>query len=159
MNSTFKYLISFALIGLMLSNCNSDEILPSIENSCAECSDIVITSTKVCGWFPNYDSMSIDSKSLKYYNYCMADKPAKEYPITCDEWSSLLSKINVEEFRKLTINTCNICVDGCDISLSIKSEDQFHRIKFGPNLIPDPIKEFVEKMETLRADTKAKVCS
>jgi hypothetical protein len=149
----------FALLGLMFSNCNSDETLLTKDLSCTESSNIIITSTKVCGWFPNYDSMSINSKSLKYYNYCMADKPVKEYPITCDEWSLLLSKLDVEEFRKLTINTCNLCVDGCDISLSIKSEDQFHRIKFGPNQIPDSIKEFVEKIEALRADTKAKACS
>lgn len=149
----------FVFLGFMLFKCNPDEAVLTKDNSCAEGSNIVITNTKVCGWFPNYDSMSINSKSLKYYNYCMADKPVKEYPITCDEWALLLSKLDVEEFRKLTINTCNICVDGCDISLSIKSEDQFHRIKFGPNQVPDSIKEFVEKMEALRADTKTKACS
>jgi hypothetical protein len=116
-------------------------------------------STKVCGWFPNYDSISIDSESLKYYNYCMADKPAKEYPITCDEWSLLLSKLDVEAFGKLNINTCNICVDGCDISISVKDLNQYHRIKFGPNQIPATIKEFVDAIEILRTDTKAKVCS
>jgi hypothetical protein len=152
-------IILIVLTGTSLFNCDQETVdLPGEKSSCADQESLLITSTKVCGWGFHYDSMSIDKNSLRYYNQCLSDKPAKEYPITCEEWTNLKGRLDWETLIKLDIHTCNVCVDGCDISIAVKKDNQYHRITFGPNQVPLQIQSFVEAIDTLRQEALSKTC-
>jgi len=150
--------ILFISLGLTFFNCSQEPVDLEGEKPSSDQENLVITSSKICGWGMHFDSMSIDKKSIRYYNKCLVGKPAKEYPITSSDWKALEEKLDMAAFLKLDINTCNVCFDGCDISIAVKSDKKSHKINFGPNEVPLQIKPFVEAIEKLREDAVLKTC-
>lgn len=156
MNFHLRVLIVYC-VAVINIGCEPEVEFSNKENEANEDS-ILITSTKVCGWVPNYDSIAIDNKGVRYYNLCMANKPVMEYPIPAEQWSTLKSTLNLDAFKKIDLNMCNICADGCDMSISVKTNSFYHYIKFNPYQVPDTIKDFVENLQRLRASAKEKAC-
>lgn len=121
-----------------------------------EKSDLVIKAGTVCGWCAKNDTLIISGKTYKYVNYiqCSTTNPAvkKTGQLETLEQEALIGKIDFGEFKKLELNSCNVCVDGCDDWITIKSGSETHTIRFSRNDSKlQPIKAFVDQLNTLKA--------
>lgn len=138
-------------------------VLTFVVLSCAESkefqlekSDLVIKAGTVCGWCAKNDTLIISGKTYKYVNYiqCSTTNPAvkKTGEIETSELEALTAKIDFAEFKKLELNSCNVCVDGCDDWITIKSGSETHTIRFSrdePKL--QPVKAFVDELNALKS--------
>lgn len=81
-------------------------------------SDLLIKTGTICGWCSQNDTLTIQGNSVRYVNYtqCNNAQPAveKNGQLTSTELEALLSLLDFEELKKLDLNTCNVCFDGCD---------------------------------------------
>jgi hypothetical protein len=71
--------------------------------------------------------------------------------ITTSEFENLLSLLDFEEFKKLDLNSCNVCFDGCDDWIFIDTGSESHYIRFtrnDPKL--EPIQEFIAQMNAVK---------
>lgn len=119
-------------------------------------SDLIIKTGTICGWCSRDDTLSIIGNSVRYVNYTQCDnnKPAiaKTGDIEQQSLDSLLMMFDYDEFRKIELNTCNICFDGCDNWIEIHQGEESHYIRFTgnePNL--EPIKGFIEHLNALKS--------
>jgi len=139
--SIFLFLVFFA--------CTYD----TIER--AEGSGIIIKTGTVCGWCTVNDTLTITGENVRYVNYtnCSTTQPTitKTAQISSADLNALLAKLNIDELKKLDLNSCNVCVDGCDDWISFDNGTDSHYIRFGssdPKL--QPIKEFVDGLKALK---------
>lgn len=121
-----------------------------------ESSDLVIKTGTVCGWCSKNDTLTISGKTYRYVNFiqCSTTNPSvKESGVLeAAETELLLNALDFQEFKKIDLNSCNVCFDGCDDWITIKNGSETHSIRFSRN---DPklqsIKSFVDQLSTIKA--------
>jgi hypothetical protein len=84
---------------------------------------------------------------------CNTTNPSvkKTGEIDQESLNQLKASLDFAEFKKLDMNSCNVCVDGCDDWITIKNGVESHTIRFSrndPKL--QPIKAFVESLSSLK---------
>ena len=80
-----------------------------------------------------------------YVNYtdCNTIQPSVKKTGTLDEveLDALLAKLDFQELKKLDLNTCNVCFDGCDDWIFFSDGIESHYIRFSKN---DPKLQLVQ---------------
>lgn len=128
-----------------------DEQLVSKRNS----SDLTIKTGTICGWCSRNDTLTINENSVRYVNYtqCNNSKPSidKTGKIASSELDSLLMMLDFEEFKKIELNSCNVCFDGCDTWIEIHQGEESHYIRFSGNETDlEPVKGFIVRLNALK---------
>lgn len=118
-------------------------------------SDLIIKTGTICGWCSLNDTLTIQGNSVRYVNYTQCDntQPAveKEGQISALELEALLSALDFEELKKLDLNSCNVCFDGCDDWIYFSNGKESHYIRFtrnDPSL--QPVKTFVDLLNAIK---------
>lgn len=140
-----------AIMSLVLLSCMSNDVESGEKPSCPETNNSVLGYRYVCGWGAHNDSISLDGNTLTYK--FTSDENYKQVYITCDEQEVLWKKIDINEFNKINFNTCNVCVDGCDYTISIKTNTNYHEITVGEEeskQLPE-VKAFVDQLKEIVA--------
>ena len=125
-----------------------------------ESSDFVIRTGTVCGWCAQNDTLTIDGNDVRYVNFtqCSTINPSvsKTGQLETTTLELLLSKLDYTEFKKLDLNSYNVCFDGCDDWISIKNGAETHTIRFSRN---DPklqfVKSFVDQLNAIKTKYEA----
>lgn len=146
MISKLFYLCVLALTALSCVESKNEDL---------EQSDLVIKTGTVCGWCAQNDTLVISGRKVKYVNYieCSTTNPSvsKTSQMEAAELRSLTDKLDFAEFKKLDMNSCNVCVDGCDDWISISKGSEKHIVLFGrAEAKLQPIKEFVDELNALK---------
>ena len=119
-------------------------------------SNLVIQSGFVCGWGAGTDSLKISQYEVTYtlYKPRLSQQPQfrKSRSITKKEWLEICKYFKVDEFAKLTYNTCNVCFDGCDEWIAIKSDQNDHKITFNKGMQIDTISQLQQKIWALKTE-------
>ena len=118
--------------------------------------NLVIKTGTVCGWCAKNDTLTLSDTHVRYVNYtnCSSSKPTLEKTgeLTASELQTLLNLLDFDELKRLELNSCNICVDGCDDWISFKNGTQTHFIRFGANDAKlQPIKAFVDQLNVIKS--------
>lgn len=118
--------------------------------------DLVIKAGFICGWGTGTDSIEITNKTIKYVYYIPSEsknpKIFKTRSVTSSEWAEIINVVNMNDFVKLYYQTCNVCFDGCDEWIFIKSNAISHDIRFTKGLKIDSINKLQTKLEQLRIE-------
>ncbi len=140
-----------ALVVLMGFACHNDQ--EQLVEKAGKTGVIIRTGT-ICGWCSVNDTLTLQSNSFRYVNYaqCSAN-PTTELAgeIKSSEMSALLAKLDLKELKKLGLNSCNVCFDGCDDWILYENGSDSHYIRFSsddPKL--QPIKAFVDQLNTIK---------
>lgn len=146
-----KILIVSMVILLALACQDEQTIKPKVH------ADIVIKTGVICGWCSKNDTLSISDNSVRYVNYtqCNNINPAveKTAELSDSELNSLLSSLDFNEFKKINLNTCNVCVDGCDTWISINKGSESHMIRFTGNESElQPVRTFMDQLNALKTN-------
>jgi hypothetical protein len=150
-NMLRKILIIITVITLVYS-CRYDSLEDRNNNS-----NLIIKTGTVCGWCTVNDTLTITRTAVRYVNFtnCGSTKPAvsKAGQMQSAELDDLLGKLDFAELKKLDLNACNVCADGCDDWISFKKGTETHYIRFtrnDPKL--QPIQAFIEQLYTLKSE-------
>jgi hypothetical protein len=113
---------------------------------------IIIMTGKACGWCAGADSLMISNDKIRYEFSGVCGKPNKSITENTqpEEWRELRASLNWDEFKKVNVNTCALCADGCDTWIRILNGGDSHYIRFtssSPEI--EPIKVFVDKLKAL----------
>jgi len=142
-----RILCSIGLLLLLFQSCKKDKASETNKN------DIEIKFGSICGWCSGADSIAITANAIYYHSYnpCDTRKIFKDTVITYNNWNNLVSKINLETFKTINVNSCNVCADGCDYWISIKSGSETHQIRYGYNdsTLVLPIKPFINILDSI----------
>lgn len=145
-------LFSTGILVILLLSCQKDNNVINRNDR------YIIVMGSVCGWCAGEDSIIIakDSIHYKYASPCDAGVFRKDTLTDINDWNSLIAQLDMNEFQKINLNTCNFCVDGCDEWISIKNDSVFHKIRFGyqDSTAIQKIKPFVDKLNALKARFK-----
>jgi hypothetical protein len=139
------------IIGLLFWSCNkkSNEFNPND-------SGLIVKSGYVCGWGTGTDTIEISKSEIRYVYYVprFSGKPQiiKSRPVPATEWNEIKSIVNFNDFSRLTYNSCNICVDGCDEWILILESDRTHKITFQRGAKIDSINKLQLKLAKLRTE-------
>ena len=119
-------------------------------------SDLIIKTGTICGWCSVNDTLTITRNSVRYVNYanCSTNKPSVEKigEMNTAELDALLSKLNFAELKKLDLNSCNVCFDGCDDWIYFSNGTENHYIRFTRNDSKlQPIQAFVDQLNAIKA--------
>lgn len=143
-------LFAFSII-LFVFACRDDQVVAEKLQS-----KVVIKTGTVCGWCSRNDTLLIKGNSVRYVNYtqCNNSTPAvvKNGQITASVLDTLLSKFDFNELKKLDLNSCNVCVDGCDDWIYFDNGSESHYIRFtrnDPKL--HPIQVFVDQLNAIKS--------
>jgi hypothetical protein len=132
--STMMKNISFLLILMLACLIGCKKIVTNPINDKVEAT-LKIRAGFMCGWGSGEDSLYISNSTIKYVYYVpaksMLPKIQKTRFTTDSEWANITNSLNINYFLKLSYNTCNICVDGCDEWISIQDDKVSHQIRFG----------------------------
>ena len=125
--------------------------------SCKKPDDsLVIKAGFACGWGAGEDSLEISNLEIKYVYYVPVEsaqpKINESRAITKSEWDEIEDAININKFRKLDYNTCNICVDGCDEWISMQGDDINHQIRFSKGQQIEDISKLQEIIWRIKAE-------
>jgi hypothetical protein len=121
---------------------------------------ISVSTTLVCGWFPNYDSITLTPSKGFHLNHCMKDKQGVTFTLRDSDWQALMATIDLEKFNNFTSNSCALCVDGCDMSIGITTTQGYHRVKFAANddNPPAEVHDLAIYLTALRKELQEKNC-
>jgi len=145
-----KFFFAASLICMTFSCSNDKELL--VEKA-GNTGPIIKTGT-ICGWCSVNDTLTIQENTVRYVNYpgCSTDTKFENIgEIETSELNILLSKLDFEEFKKLDLNSCNVCFDGCDEWIFYENGSDSHYISFSsgdPKL--QPIKAFVDQLNAIK---------
>lgn len=148
-----RTLIAATIIVLALA-CQDEQLIAEKSSS-----DLIIKTGTICGWCSMNDTLSINGNVVRYVNYTQCDnsKPTVEKieEISSAKVDSLLSLLNFDEFKKIDLNTCNVCFDGCDTWIIIKKGTEVHQIRFTGNETQlQPIRTFVDRLNAMKTNYK-----
>lgn len=143
-------IIIFVLVLLVAIACHDEQIIKVTSRP-----DLVIKSGTICGWCSKNDTMTIQDNSIKYVNYtgCNNTNPSieKTGSISNAKVDSLLAVLDFNEFKKIELNTCNVCFDGCDNWLYIEKNGESHYIRFTGNESKlEPLKKLIDQLEEIK---------
>jgi hypothetical protein len=137
------FLLASLLFLLWAISCNKEK----------DTSGLTIVYGFACGWCGGSDSLIITESNINYRKMHGCDHHAysKVSHIDKSEWDKLNASVNLEEFGDIDLNSCNICVDGCDFWITIRDGSYFHKIRFGSLEMEalQPIRPFVNKLDSL----------
>jgi hypothetical protein len=137
------------IIGLLLFGCEKNNSDDTPDNS-----GLIIKSGFVCGWGNGTDTIEISKTTIRYVYYIprQSQQPqiSKTRSVSASEWNEIRCAVNMKEFNKLTYNTCNVCVDGCDEWIFIQENKSFHKITFRFGAKIDTISNLLTKLAQLR---------
>jgi hypothetical protein len=139
------------LVILMVFSCSNDND-PLVEKSGN--SGVTIQTGTICGWCSVNDTLTLQSNSFRYVNYAQCStSPTTEAngEIESSEMAALLAKLDLKELKKLDLNSCNVCFDGCDDWILYENGSESHYIRFSSD---DPklqsIKAFVDELNAIK---------
>jgi hypothetical protein len=142
------FAISFVLMVFSCSNDN-DQLVEKSGNP-----GLKIQTGTICGWCSVNDTLTLQSNSFRYINYAQCStSPTTEMTgeIESSEMAALLSKLDLKELKKLDLNSCNVCFDGCDEWILYENGSESHYIRFSSG---DPklqtIKAFVDQLNAIK---------
>jgi hypothetical protein len=126
-------------------------------NGAANKSDkLQISMGGICGWCGGSDSLLITQTRTYYESFSPCDSSVEKMDtLTAEkEWNELVDLLDLEEFRKIDINTCYVCVDGCDTWITVKDNTFSHTIRYGYNdsTVIQNIRPFVDKLQEIKAE-------
>lgn len=143
-----------AMIVILALACQDEVVV--IEKAPA---NLIIKTGTICGWCSLNDTLTIQGNSVRYVNYtqCNSAQPAveKNGQISTAELEALLSVFDFDEFKKLDLNSCNVCFDGCDDWIYYDDGTESHYIRFtrnDPKL--QPIKAFVDSLNAIKMNNQ-----
>lgn len=144
----FRITVALILFAVFFS-CNEE-----IEDNGFDDSIVIRTGT-ICGWCTVNDTLEIRGTNVRYVNYanCSNTAPAieKKGSLLKPEFENLLKKLDVDELLKLELNSCNVCVDGCDNWIYYENNKVSHYIRFGSSEKKlEPIQSFVDQLILLK---------
>lgn len=147
--------ITVALILLFVFFSCDDEIQDSRFDE-----SIVIRTGTICGWCTKNDTLEIRGTNVRYVNYaqCSNSVPSfeKKGSLLVPEYENLLKKLDVSELLKLELNSCNVCVDGCDSWIYFENKNGSHYIRFGDSEKKlESIQSFVDQLSLLKESYSA----
>jgi hypothetical protein len=118
--------------------------------------NLIITAGYACGWGSGEDSLVITQSEIKYVYIIPSQSSQPEInasrAITKSEWEEIDNALNINTFRKLNYNTCNICVDGCDEWIKVQSDDLDHQIRYDKGLTIESIEELQGIIARIKAE-------
>jgi len=110
----------------------------------------------VCGWCAGADSLWVTAEALTYTKimYCEDSTAIQKKPYSLNELNQLLELLDIDDFMDISINTCNVCVDGCDTWITVQKGTLHHTIRFGyrDSAVIRPILPFVEALHDIQAE-------
>lgn len=120
---------------------------------------LIIRTGTMCGWCAGMDSLTISADHTAYVSNMPCDQPTrtKQLDTQPEKWNELIRSLDWDKFNEVHVNTCAICVDGCDVWITVENDDIYHRIRFtesSPEIAP--IKDFIDKVNAYRAQVKFK---
>jgi hypothetical protein len=118
--------------------------------------EFVISIGTVCGWCRGSDNLTITEAKTSYEYLSPCDNnDFSRYALTGkNEWDELIELLDMDKYQNININTCYVCVDGCDTWLSVKNGSVSHEIRFGfedSTAIKD-IEAFVDKLDSIKTE-------
>lgn len=146
-----KRILIFAVIVVVALACKDEQLVSE-----KHFSDLTIKTGTICGWCARNDTLSISGNSVRYVNFTQCDNsiPAieKTAEIEAQTLDSLLMLLDYDEFKKIELNTCNVCFDGCDNWIEIHQGEESHYIRFTGNESDlEPIKGFIERLNAIKS--------
>jgi hypothetical protein len=145
------FLLASMLFLLWAISCNKEK----------ETSGLTIIEGSVCGWCAGSDSVIISEYKINYRNMHSCDHHAysKVSHIEKSEWDKLTGIIDFDEFNNIHLNTCNVCVDGCDKWITLRNGSYSHTIRFGyqDSAAIQSIKPLVDKLDSIREAFRAEI--
>lgn len=110
----------------------------------------------VCGWCAGADSLYVTVEQLTYtsVDYCNDTILNHNKPYSFNELNQLMGLIEIDDFLNISINTCYVCVDGCDTWITISNDTLSHTIRFGyrDSLVVQSIQPFIDALHDLQAE-------
>jgi hypothetical protein len=101
------------------------------------------------------DSLTIEGNDLWYaYVSYFDDKRVNKHEIMSEaEKESLFDALDYNEFANIHLNSCFVCVDGCDDWISIKDNNKAHKISYAyyDTLGISTIEEFIDQLDLLKS--------
>ena len=138
------FLLASMLLLLWAISCNKDK----------ETYNLTIVGGSVCGWCAGSDSVIISEYKINYRNMHSCDHHAysKVAHIEKSEWDKLTGLVDFDAFSNIHLNTCNVCVDGCDKWITLRNGSYLHTIRFGyqDSAAIQSIKPLVDKLDSIR---------
>jgi len=141
--------VFMALVIFVIISCRNEH-LP--ENK--PYANLIIKTGTICGWCAQNDTLTITGNSVRYVNYAhCSNLPTveKNGELLVSDLDALVSRLNFSELKKLDLNSCNLCIDGCDDWISYVNGSQSHYIRFSKD---DPklqaIQAFVDQLNVLK---------
>jgi hypothetical protein len=138
------FLLASMLLLLWAISCNKDK----------ETSGLTIVGGTVCGWCGGTDSLILSEYRLnyRYMNSCDHRAYSRVSHMEKSDWDELTGMIDLETFSNMHLNTCNVCVDGCDKWITIRNGSYSHTIRFGYNdtAAVQPVFALVERLDSMR---------
>ena len=115
------------IIILFMSGCSN----PTIPT--ANWNNIQIAIGRQCGWCAGKESLTMNQSVTEYIYEAPCDDSdiVKKEKTNITVMEELVSSLDFEAFKKIEINSCDICFDGCDTWVWVKKGTDFHRIQFG----------------------------
>jgi hypothetical protein len=142
------FLLASMLFLLWAISCNKEK----------ETSGLTIVAGTVCGWCGGMDSLILNENRLnyRYMNPCDHHAYSRVSGMDKTEWDELTGMIDLDEFKHIHLNSCNVCVDGCDQWITVRNGSYSHTIRFGygDSAAVQPIYLLVEKLDSLREASK-----
>jgi hypothetical protein len=145
------FLLTSMLLLLWAISCDKDK----------ETSGLTIVGGSVCGWCAGKDSVILSEYDIQYRNMKSCDRHAYSKITDMDkaEWDKITRMINYEKFSDIHLNSCNICVDGCDNWITIRNESYSHTIRYGygDSAVLQAIRPLIEKIDSIRQDFRKQI--
>lgn len=135
--------------------CSENEPMTSTDNSSEDLNIFFGSFGGLCGYS---DSLSISSDLELYFelrSFCMDIQFQNNETISQAEYAELVELISLEDFEKLSINSCDRCLDGLDTFVNIKGEAFDHRILYGSGDDVSSIQNFIDKLNEIRESQKS----
>jgi hypothetical protein len=147
----FRKFLFIGVVFIVAFACTYDSVDDKSNDS-----DLIIKTGTICGWCTVNDTLTITGNSVRYVNYanCSTNKPSVEkmWELNSAELDALLAKLDFAELKKLDLNSCNVCFDGCDDWIYFSNGTENHYIRFTRNDSKlQPIKAFVDQINVIKA--------
>lgn len=139
MKNTTILLVSLILL---VSSCSKDENTEK---------DLTFHINEYCGMCGEIYDVTISKKETVYIykNDCDEREYTNKVETSKENWEKLTELFSMTAFKEVDLQTCGVCVDGCDVELKVENKSTEHSIKY--NSLEDEkladIKDFLQELE------------
>ena len=123
-------------------------------------SGLVIIGGSVCGWCAGEDSVILSENRINYRFMDPCDHRAysKLSHMDNETWNELTGKVDLEIFSGIYLNTCNVCVDGCDKWITIRNGSYSHTVRYGnqDSALIQSIEPLVNQVDSIRESFRSR---